>query len=67
MFKFNKNPLGGDEFKKRLRSAARILVSDSIVRSHVVFDALADVITEAKPFITKAVFRLSARTLPICS
>lgn len=50
MFKFNKNPLGGDEFKKRLRSAARILVSDSIVRSHVVFDALADVITEAKPF-----------------
>lgn len=50
MFKFNKNPLGGDEFKKRLRSAARILVSDSIVRSHAVFDALADVITEAKPF-----------------
>ncbi len=50
MFRFNKNPLSADEFKKRLRSASRILVSDSIVKSHAVFDALADFITEAKPF-----------------
>lgn len=50
MFKFGKNPLDREEFKKRLRSATRILVSDSIVSAHSSFDSLADLITEAQPF-----------------
>lgn len=51
MFTYKKAPLSAEIFKKKLMTATRILVSDSIVSSHTVFDALADRITEAKPFI----------------